>query len=119
MPNITQFSTRDKYLEWYRIYRKKNAEKLRIYNRKYNQLWRRENGLHNEINSKKKYPEKEFARKLLRSAVNKGLIKRGNCEICETPNGQGHHDNYYKPLEVRWFCPLHHRKHHKHIGDFT
>lgn len=28
------------------------------------------------------------------------------------PASKTHHDEYSKPLEVRWLCRLHHREHH-------
>lgn len=30
--------------------------------------------------------------------------------------GQAHHDDYSKPLEVRWLCPSHHKLHHLNVG---
>ena len=113
MPNINQFKNKDEYLNWYREYRLKNLEKFREYNREYNKKWRAKNGYHNEVNSHKRYPEKEHARYLLQFAIKKGRIKRGNCEVCNKPNAQAHHDDYFKPLEVKWFCSLHHRQYEK------
>jgi hypothetical protein len=112
MPNITHFKTREEYNQWYREYRERNREKIREYNLRYNKNWRHENGSEAEKRYDRKYPEKLYARRLLCEAVKKGIIKRGNCEVCKKPNAQGHHEDYYKPLEVRWFCPLHHKHHH-------
>jgi len=55
-----------------------------------------------------KYPEKYKARYFLRNAVQRGLIVKGNCEVCGTEDVESHHDDYSKPLEVRWFCHQHH-----------
>ena len=57
-----------------------------------------------------KYPEKYKARYILRNAVRLGKIKRGYCGICGSLEVESHHDDYSKPLEVRWFCWLHHRE---------
>src|SRR3990167_8357179 len=114
MPSPNQFKNHKEYLEWYSIYRERNAEKLREYNRRYNKEWRRNFGYHNERNSDKRYPEKVRARCLLRYAVKIGVIKRGICEVCGKEKAQAHHDDYSKPLEVKWFCPLHHRQYDKY-----
>ena len=111
MPNVNDFKTHKDYLQWYRDYRKNNP-RLREYNRNYNREWRKKNSYHNEINSKKRYPEKEYARYLIQYAVRKGKIKRLPCEICKKPKAQAHHPNYSKPLEIIWLCPLHHRMYH-------
>jgi len=64
---------------------------------------------HNE-----KYPNRHKARILLIAAVNHGeLIRPAECSVCKvkcTPDG--HHDNYSKPLEVRWLCKRCHASWH-------
>ena len=37
-------------------------------------------------------------------------IKRGVCEKCGNIKSEGHHEDYSKPLEVRWLCLKHHPK---------
>jgi len=117
MPNIKSFKTKEEYLEWYRNYRKKNIEKIRKYKKKYNKIYRKENGYKNEYRSKIKYPEKYHANQLLNYAIKKRRIKRGNCEVCNKKQAQGHHDDYTKPLDVRWLCHLHHAEYHKNNRD--
>ena len=111
MPSDKYFKTHEEYLQWYRDYRKRNP-KIREYTRIYNNKWRQKNGYGAEERSKKKFPEKALAVSLLNQAVSKGLIKRGVCEVCGKEKAQGHHDDYFKPLEVRWLCPFHHKQHH-------
>lgn len=70
------------------------------------------------LNSKKmkeKYPEKYKAREIFKSAVRSGKITRLPCGVCGDFKVQGHHDDYSKPLEVRWLCNKHHRDHHRRI----
>lgn len=52
---------------------------------------------------------KESSRGQFRYAVRKGQIEREPCEVCGA-EAEGHHDDYTKPLEVRWLC----KEHHKH-----
>ena len=42
-----------------------------------------------------------------------GWLKREPCAICGSPKSEGHHDDYTKPLRVRWLCRLHHRQAHR------
>lgn len=56
------------------------------------------------------------ARKALRRAVACGRISRRPCEVCAAPDAQAHHDNYNKPLDVRWFCSAHHEELHRRSG---
>lgn len=113
MPNLNQFKNHKEYLKYYREYRKKNAKKLRDYNRAYNKKWREEHGYHNELNSQKKYPKKHRARSILNSAVASGKIIRKPCRVCGNKRSQGHHNDYNKPLKVIWLCALHHAELHK------
>lgn len=56
-----------------------------------------------------KYPQRYKARYTLRNAIRLGKVEKGCCEVCGSPDVEAHHDDYTKPLEVRWFCSLHHR----------
>ena len=57
------------------------------------------------------HPDKNRARHAVGRAVRSGLLVRGPCEVCgTTANVQAHHDDYSKPLEVRWMCFKHHRE---------
>lgn len=65
------------------------------------------------------HPLAMWAHQALRSAINKGLIERGPCEDCGAVHGDngtivdGHHDQYHRPMDVRWLCRLHHRRVHR------
>lgn len=37
------------------------------------------------------------------------------CERCGASNAQRHHDDYMKPLAVRWLCPKHHGEAHREV----
>jgi hypothetical protein len=46
-----------------------------------------------------------------------GELEREPCEICGDWPGHAHHDDYSKPLEVRWLCPSHHKIWHTNSGS--
>jgi hypothetical protein len=53
------------------------------------------------------------ARSRVYSALKNGELVRQPCEVCGgTLNIHAHHDDYQKPLEVRWLCSRHHLRHH-------
>jgi hypothetical protein len=62
-------------------------------------------------------PEKAAAHRVLREAVKRGDVARpGACSACGIAcKAHGHHDDYAKPLVVRWLCQLCHNAHHAAI----
>lgn len=61
-------------------------------------------------------PKAVWAQAALRSAVRRGLIEREPCEECGAETVDGHHDDYDKPMAVRWLCRRHHRALHANGG---
>lgn len=58
-------------------------------------------------------PLKNRAHVAVQVAVANGSLVAQPCEVCgSTRRVHAHHDDYTKPLDVRWLCPLHHRRHH-------
>lgn len=55
---------------------------------------------------------KRKARTLVQTAVINGTLARLPCEVCGATPAEAHHDDYSRPLDVRWLCPSHHREHH-------
>lgn len=58
---------------------------------------------------------KHAARTKVSKAVLRGKLIKLPCEICGNPESEGHHDDYSKPLEVRWLCKKHHTEHHQNM----
>ena len=56
--------------------------------------------------------ERHLARWTVNHAIASGKIIRGSCEICGDDKTEAHHDDYSKPLEVRWLCKKHHQMFH-------
>lgn len=58
-----------------------------------------------------RHPEKAAAYSAVRNAVLSGRLTRLPCEVCgSTDRVEAHHDDYSRPLDVRWFCFRHHRE---------
>jgi hypothetical protein len=66
---------------------------------------------------KDRWPERESARRAVRLAIRAGTLVREPCEKCGASKVHGHHDDYAKPLGVRWLCRTHHDEHHRIAGD--
>lgn len=60
-------------------------------------------------------PARKRAMLLVQSAIYHGTLIRQPCELCGK-QAEAHHDDYSKPLEVRWLCRSHHRQHHVRFG---
>lgn len=39
-------------------------------------------------------------------------LERKPCEVCGAAKAEAHHDDYSKPLDVRWLCKRHHAEVH-------
>lgn len=55
--------------------------------------------------------EKHKAHCKVNNAIRDGRFFSRPCEVCGE-KAQAHHDDYSKPLNVRWLCPKHHGEHH-------
>lgn len=60
----------------------------------------------------KKNPDKRKAHNMVGNAIKSGKLIKCPCEICGEIKSEAHHDDYSKPLNVRWFCKKHHHDHH-------
>lgn len=40
--------------------------------------------------------------------VHKGILVKQPCEVCGSEKVEAHHENYLKPLDVKWLCKKHH-----------
>ena len=64
----------------------------------------------------------DLAQNMVEKAVEKGVLIPRPCEVCGEHGVmrdgrrkvQAHHDDYNKPLDVRWLCQKCHHKWHKH-----
>jgi hypothetical protein len=60
--------------------------------------------------------DEQRARNKARSYANvylrRGKLKRQGCEVCGK-KAEMHHDDYAKPLDIRWLCRQHHLEIHQ------
>lgn len=68
---------------------------------------------------RQKYPRKYMAQTMVCNAVRDGrLIRPAHCQVCGSKTKpHGHHDDYAKPLEVRWLCAACHAQWHAAHGE--
>ena len=51
------------------------------------------------------------------NAIRDGVLIKRKCEVCQAKKVNAHHDDYAKPLDVRWLCDRHHKDWHKENGE--
>lgn len=52
----------------------------------------------------------------IKQRIKSGAMVRGVCEKCgDSDDVHAHHDDYNKPLDVRWLCRKHHSEFHRRI----
>lgn len=61
------------------------------------------------------HPDKYAARTAVGNAIRDGRLLRCPCEVCGAVKAEAHHDDYSKPLDVRWLCVKHHRARHREL----
>ena len=96
------------------ISRRKRIARNTEYNRAHPEQYRAackkyyQNNLEKESNRMKKYlkdnPEKYQAHLAVQRAKRNGAVVPKPCENCGSEKASAHHDDYTKPLEVRWLC---------------
>lgn len=66
---------------------------------------------------RKRYPNKYKAHNMVNNAIRDGKLFKEPCEVCGGLSVVGHHDDYLKPLNVRWLCQAHHAQWHRDNGE--
>lgn len=66
------------------------------------------------VSFKERNPVKRAAQVAVGNAIRGGRMTRQPCEVCGKEQAHAHHDDYSKPLDVRWLCTTHHAEWHKH-----
>ena len=63
-----------------------------------------------------RYPMKYAAHVIVGNHIRNGrIVPESSCSCCgSTEKIEGHHDDYTKPLDVRWLCEKCHKEWHRH-----
>lgn len=108
-------------IEYYKEYDKKRAMKPhRVQARK--EYLKTDAGRQSLAKSNKNYrkrnPNKCKAHDIVNNAIRDKKLFKEPCEVCgSTESIHAHHDDYLKPLNVRWLCQVHHRQWHDENGE--
>ena len=107
---------RDEQRRYWEQYSSSNQEHLKQKSRQY----RKCNG--DKLSSyKKQYASnngpKVSAKNIVRSYILTGRLVKLPCEVCGKNPADAHHDDYQKPLDVRWLCRKHHKAWHVENGE--
>ena len=95
-------------------HRNNNLDKIRAYDRDRGN--RQLKGYDKEY--REKYPAKYKARTMVNNAVRDKRLFKEPCEKCgSTIRVHAHHDDYSKPLNVRWLCATAHHQWHAEHGE--
>jgi len=99
-----------------RNYYAKNAEAIRVRDRKRNAT-QRDRRAASDRRKKKKHPERVKAVERVNDAIRAGKLVRQPCVVCGKEPTQGHHDSYQEKdwLDVRWLCAQCHSDHHRKL----
>lgn len=95
---------------WYLKNRERLIEKDREYRKKNWELIKEKRKLYPSYS---KGNAKNKARWNLNHAIEKGILTRLPCEVCQNSKSQAHHEDYSKPLQVIWLCSKHHGERHR------
>ena len=95
------------------IFKKRYPEKIRKYAREamrntptwkkvaYHKKWREKN--------RDKMRIMHATHSIVARALKVGILIKKPCKVCGDLVVHAHHDDYRKPLKVKWVCPLHHK----------
>ena len=105
---------RIKQIDYYREYDRERANlPKRIKARKEYQTNKPEAVVKGKKQWAKRNPFKRQAHFAVSNVIRDGKLVKQPCEKCGNTIAQAHHDDYTKPLDVRWLCVFHHNEYHK------
>ena len=117
-------SRKDGLFQWCKSCQKEDNKKYRAEHKdthaKQARIWRKNNidkarDIQNRSSRKHRinHADKAKARSAVTHALRDGRLFRKPCETCGSNKSQAHHDDYSKPLDVRWLCKKDHDEWHR------
>ena len=98
-------------------HRSENLEKIREYDR---QRGKNKDRLKHSAEMTKRWRAEDSRRMkshiAVAKAIRNGVLLKQNCSICGSEKSLAHHESYDNPLEVIWFCQMHHKQRHKELA---
>jgi hypothetical protein len=99
--------------------RDENIDRVRAYDRERSKTPKRKL-LDKKKQKRKRDSDKNYCmahNKLLKSVASGEIIRPDHCSVCLVNcKPQAHHDDYSKPLDVIWLCPICHADRHRQLG---
>lgn len=83
----------------------KSDPKLKKRNAELKKQWQEKNAI------------KRAAHVITGNAIRDGRLLKKPCKVCGELKVDAHHDDYTKPLKVKWLCKKHHAEHHKKLRE--
>ena len=97
---------------------KKNRDSKKEYYRAYDRARGNRQSPEYVREYREKYPNKYKAHNIVNNSIRDGKLFPEPCEVCGTTvSVHAHHDDYMKPLNVRWLCAAHHKQWHIANGE--
>ncbi len=95
-----------------RNWRNKNKTRLKKYIKNYYLLNKSKFSVYvSRYNLKNK--EKDMCHRRVSTSIRQGKLKSQPCEVCGNKKADAHHEDYSKPLDIKWVCRLHHMQIHR------
>lgn len=124
---LNQFNWRELGLtyaspEYYRLWREVNNEHSRVWHRKHDTEMYKKHPEREKARRERyraKYPERIKANRKVAYALKHGKTIKQPCEVCKDIKAVAHHDDWDKPLDVKWLCELHHKARHRELLSLT
>lgn len=108
--------------KYYKAWVAEHRDELRAYYREYNRE-RYQTHREQEQARRKRWADKNQDKIKAHRAVQAALKRKKNplvklpCGVCGALKVNAHHEDYSKPLEVIWLCPVHHSAAHNGVAQ--